>query len=313
MTAIVTRDLKKFYGTVHALDGLSLTVQPGTVFGFLGPNGAGKTTTIRLLTGLSNPTSGEARVAGVDMRQAGRISRLIGYLPEEPAFYRWMTAVEFLDYVGRIFHLPTKDRSKRVKEVLEQVGLTQAASRRIGGYSRGMRQRLGLAQALINQPEVLFLDEPISALDPTGRKEILDLISSLRGKCTVFMSTHILADVERVCDTIGIIDQGKMLVEAPQSELLSRYTIPAFEVEVVAGHETDLNQWLKTQRKQNWILNIQAEGVKARITVKDVEKARKALFNSLNSTGLPVQRFEVVTPTLEDIFMQVINGKGGAK
>ena len=313
MTAIVTRDLKKFYGSVHALDGLTLTVQPGTVFGFLGPNGAGKTTTIRLLTGLSRPTSGEAMVAGVDARRAGRVSQIIGYLPEEPAFYRWMTGFEFLDYTARIFHVPSNERPKRVKDLLERVGLSEAAKRRIGGYSRGMRQRLGMAQAMINQPEVLFLDEPVSALDPAGRKEVLDLIGSLRGKCTVFMSTHILADVERVCDSIGIIDQGKMIVEAPQSELMSRFTIPAIEVEVVAGHEKDLEQWLKAQRKLAWITNIQLEGAKARLTVKDLEKARRELFRALNASGLPVQRFEVVTPTLEDIFLQVIHGKGGAK
>jgi ABC-2 type transport system ATP-binding protein len=313
MTAIITRDLKKFYGSVHALDGLSLTVQPGTVFGFLGPNGAGKTTTIRLLTGLSRPTSGAATVSGVDARQSRKIARIIGYLPEEPAFYRWMTGFEFIDYTARIFHIPTVERTKRVKELLELVGLADAAKRRIGGYSRGMRQRLGIAQSLVNQPEVLFLDEPVSALDPTGRKEVLDLIASLRGKCTVFMSTHILADVERVCDSIGIIDKGKMIVEAPQSELMRRFTIPAIEVEVIAGHEKDLENWLKSLRNLSWVKNIQVEGTKARLTVKDLEKARKELFHALNTTGLPVQRFEVVTPTLEDIFLQVITGKGGAE
>jgi ABC-2 type transport system ATP-binding protein len=313
MTAIITRDLKKFYGSVHALDGLSLNVQPGTVFGFLGPNGAGKTTTIRLLTGLSHPSSGEASVSGVDARQVRKIARIIGYLPEEPAFYRWMTATEFIDYCARIFHIPSVDRSRWVKELLELVGLSDVAKRRIGGFSRGMRQRLGMAQALVNRPEVLFLDEPVSALDPTGRKEVLDLIASLRGKCTVFMSTHILADVERVCDSIGIIDKGKMIVEAPRSELMARFTIPAIEVEVIPGHEKDLEKWLKSQSAKSWVTKINSEGTKARLTVKNLEKARNELFHALNITGLPVQRFEVVTPTLEDVFLQVINGKGGTK
>lgn len=313
MTAIVTRDLKKFYGPVHAVDGLSLTVQPGTVFGFLGPNGAGKTSTIRMLTGLSQPTSGTATVAHVDARHSQKFARLIGYLPEEPAFYRWMTGFEFMDYTARIFQISAADRAKRVKELLELVGLADAAKRRIGGYSRGMRQRLGIGQALVNQPEVLFLDEPVSALDPAGRKEVLDLIASLRGKCTVFMSTHILEDVERVCDSIGIIDKGKLIIEAPQSELMRRFTIPAIEVEVTAGREKDLEKWLSSLRKLSWINNIHVENTKARLTVKDLEKARKELFHALNTTGLPVQRFEVVTPTLEDIFLRVINGKGSAK
>jgi ABC-2 type transport system ATP-binding protein len=313
MTAIVTRGLKKFYGSVHALDGLTLTVQEGTVFGFLGPNGAGKTTTIRLLTGLSRPTSGEAEVSGVDVHQAGKIAHIIGYLPEEPTFYTWMSGFELLDYTARIFHIPQGERSKRVKTLLEKVGLSDAAKRRISGYSHGMRQRLGLAQAMINQPEVLFLDEPVSALDPVGRKEVLDLISGLRGLCTVFMSTHILADVERVCDSIGILDQGKMVVEAPWAELIKRYTIPAIEVEVAAGHERELEKWLKSLSKQSGIQDMHLEGAKARLTVKNLEKARSALFHALNAVGIPVQRFQVVTPTLEDVFLQVIRCKGGVK
>ena len=313
MTAIITRDLKKFYGAVHALDGLSLEVQEGHIFGFLGPNGAGKTTTIRLLTGLSRPSGGEAHVANVDISQANKVASLIGYLPEEPAFYKWMTASEFLDYIGRIFKLPGDDRRKRVKDLLEHVGLSQVARRRIGGFSRGMRQRLGLAQALINQPSVLFLDEPVSALDPAGRKEVLEMIAGLRGKCTVFMSTHILEDVERVCDSIGIIDQGKLIVNATQAELMARYTIPAFEVELEAGHEKILVAWLKTLNKEKWITAIRTEGLKSRITVKDVDKARLQLLASITGSQLPVKKFEVVTPTLEDIFLQVVNGKGGAK
>ncbi|OGO61570.1 MAG: multidrug ABC transporter ATP-binding protein, partial [Chloroflexi bacterium RBG_19FT_COMBO_49_13] len=209
MSAVRIEELRKVFGTFQALDGLSLTVEGGTVFGFLGPNGAGKTTTIRILTGLAHATSGHAWVLGKEVTANGReTARHIGYLPEEPAFYPWMTPREFLDFVGRVFGLPAAERSSRTNELLALAGLEEAAKRRIGGFSRGMRQRLALAQALLNHPEVLFMDEPASALDPEGRKEVLDFIGSLRGQCTVFMSTHILADVERVCDTVGIINQG---------------------------------------------------------------------------------------------------------
>jgi len=215
MTAILCEDLTKHYGTVVGLQSLDLSVPDGAVFGFLGPNGAGKTTTIKLLTGLSRPTSGRASVAGYDVTAGNAEMRArIGYLAEEPAFYGWMTGEEFLTFVGRLFGLRGGDLARRVREVLEVADLGPAARRRIGGYSRGMRQRLGIAHALINQPSVLLLDEPCSALDPMGRKEVLEVIEHLRGQTTVFMSTHILADVERVCDTVGIIDHGKIVAQA---------------------------------------------------------------------------------------------------
>lgn len=311
MTAIQTQNLKKFFGTVHALDGLTLSVAEGTVFGFLGPNGAGKTTTIRLLTGLSHPTGGKATVAGVDVAPGLKLASHIGYLPEEPAFYNWMSPREFLDHVGRLFGYSGNDRGKRTKELLEQVGLAKAGKRRIGGFSRGMRQRLGLAQALFNQPEVLFLDEPVSALDPQGRKEILEMIGTLRGKCTVFMSTHILEDVERICDSIGIIDQGKMIVEAPQDELLRKYTIPAFEITVEPEGKKELETWAKTLGKYKWVDSVKTELDTMRIVVNNIETARKELTAWLPGSGMRIRKFEMVTPSLEDIFMKVIQQKGG--
>ena len=174
MSAIRIEGLHKRYGSVIALDGLDLQVDSGAIFGFLGPNGAGKTTTIRLLTGLAQPSQGRAWVADVEVTGGGlhRVARKIGHLPEEPAFYNWMSPREFLDHVARLFGLPAAERRSRVDELLRLAGLTAVAKRRIGGFSRGMRQRLGLAQALINQPPVLFLDEPASALDPAGRKEV---------------------------------------------------------------------------------------------------------------------------------------------
>jgi ABC-2 type transport system ATP-binding protein len=202
MAAIRVEGLQKYFGPVRALDGLDLIVESGTVFGFLGPNGAGKTTTIRVLTGLAHATGGRAWVMDAEITADGQnVAQRVGYLPEEPAFYSWMTPREFLDHVGRLFGLTTSERAARVKELLELVGLAEVGKRRIGGFSRGMRQRLGLAQALVNQPDVLLLDEPLSGLDPSGRKEVLDLIKHLRGQCTVFMSTHILdrASVRHHC------------------------------------------------------------------------------------------------------------------
>ncbi len=305
--AIRTEDLHKIYGQVHALDGLTLTVEPGTVFGFLGPNGAGKTTTIRMLTGLARPSRGRGWVAGADIADGRSVAARIGYLPEEPAFYSWLTPAELLDYVGRLFGLPAAARQARVKELLELVGLTRVRKRRIGGFSRGMRQRLGLAQALMNRPEVLFLDEPVSALDPGGRKEVLDMIRALRGQCTVFMSSHILQDVERVCDTVGIIDRGRLIVEAPQSELLARYSVPALEIECDDGAEAAFAAWLAEVGRLSWVSSVtQPYSTVARVVVDDVARARAELLVRIGQAGLPLRRFEIVTPSLEDIFLRLV-------
>ena len=311
MIAIQTKDLQKHYGSVHALDGLTLAVQAGTIFGFLGPNGAGKSTAIRLLTGLSHPTSGQAWVIGKEINKNHNVAGRIGYLPEEPAFYGWMTPVEFLDYAASLFGMRAAERKQRVAELLDQVGLKEAGKRHIAGFSRGMRQRLGLAQALINRPEVLFLDEPVNALDPVGRKEVLEMIGKLGGQCTVFMSTHILADVERICDTIGIINRGRLVVEAPQAELLARYTVPAFELECQPGDEARLAALAQSLITVNWVSSAMVQDNMVRVLVKDVSAARQGLLPLVAQAGLPLRRYEQVVPSLEDIFLQVVNGKGG--
>jgi ABC-2 type transport system ATP-binding protein len=312
MSAIRIEGLRKRYGSVTALDGLDLQVDSGAIFGFLGPNGAGKTTTIRLLTGLAQPSQGRAWVADVEVTGGGlhRVARKIGHLPEEPAFYNWMTPREFLDHVARLFGLTAAERQARVDELLRLAGLTAVAKRRIGGFSRGMRQRLGLAQALINQPPVLFLDEPASALDPAGRKEVLSLIESLRGRCTVFMSTHILADVERVCDSVGIIANGRMVAQGPSESLLERYAVPAFELEADAGGEAALAAWVETQRAQPWLANAAVNGLHARLQVTDMQAAKHALLPAAVQAGLVLTRFEMVKPSLEDVFLRLVGEAG---
>lgn len=314
MTAIRIEGLRKTYGSVVALDSLDLAVEPGTVFGFLGPNGAGKTTTLRLLTGLAAPTAGRAWVDGVPVAGAeakvGAAAGRFGFLPEEPAFYNWMTAREFLDHVGRVFGLGTMERAARTAELLQLVGLTEATRRRIGGFSRGMRQRLGLAQALISRPAVLFLDEPVSALDPAGRKEVLNLIERLRGQATIFMSTHILADVERVCDTVGILARGRLVAHASREALLAQYALPLFEFEAVPGAEAALAGWAEAQRSQPFVQNLTLSGATARFMVSDVSVAGGVLLPSAVQAGLGLARYEMLRPSLEDVFLRLVNEGG---
>jgi len=304
MSAIRIEALTKSFGKFRALDGLSLTVEAGTVFGFLGPNGAGKTTTLRILTGLAHADSGNAMVEGLAVGQSPEIAARIGYLPEDPAFYPWMTGIEALEYMGRIHQIEKGERRRRVAEMLEMAGLTEAGKRRVGGYSRGMRQRLGLAQALIHRPQVLLLDEPASALDPAGRKEVLSRIEGLRGQCTVFMSTHILADVERICDTVAIIDHGRLVTNARREDLIARYAIPMLALE--ADNHDQLNELAADVRQMNWARAVELDGRRLTVTVNDLAAAQRELLGRAVAAGLVVTHYEQVKPSLEDVFLRIV-------
>jgi ABC-2 type transport system ATP-binding protein len=300
---IKIESLSKRFNGVRALNGLDMQVKTGSVYGFLGPNGAGKTTTLRILSGLARTDKGRAWIMDqeVNLRSLGH-RPLMGMLPEEPAFYPWMTPREYLrDFIAPLYRLDAKTAAKRTKETLEQVGLSKAAKRRIGGFSRGMRQRLGLAQALIPEPSLLLLDEPVSALDPAGRRDVLELINNLRGQATILLSTHILADVERVCDTVGIINQGRMVLESGRQELLDRYALPVFEIEV----ENDFGPWLEKLGRMSFVDQVQVKGHTIRVGVKDIHLAQRELLNSLAANGLLIRRFELTTPSLEDIFLKL--------
>jgi len=304
-SAISCIGLSRIYGKVQALKNLNLNVPYGSIFGFLGRNGAGKTTTIRILTGLALPSSGSAWVAGIEATRADSVARQrFGYLPQNPAFYCWMTPVEYLDYVAGLFNLSQKERKQRIDEMLQLVDLKDAAHRRIGGFSGGMVQRLGIAQALIHNPQVLILDEPTSALDPAGRYEVLELIASLQGKVTVFFSTHILNDVERVCDTVAIIHKGELILESSREELLNKYPVNTAELELDNHGQAD-GKWKETLEKQPWVNSIQTEQNIVRIMVTDLAFGKQALLPLVAGFGLIINRIQWVHPTLEEIFLKI--------
>ncbi len=217
MAAIEILDLEKSYRVGFwrhrpkvALHPLRLTIAEGEVFGFLGPNGAGKTTTLKLLMGLVSPTAGTARILGMDIDDP-RVKAQVGFLPEQPYFYDYLTGEELLTYYAQLSDVPAKERSRRVAQMLERVGLTDSARTQLRKYSKGMLQRVGLAQAILHHPKLVFLDEPMSGLDPMGRREVREMIQEMRkeGK-TVFFSTHILSDAEALCDRVAIIHQGEL-------------------------------------------------------------------------------------------------------
>ncbi|MCB8985420.1 MAG: ABC transporter ATP-binding protein [Ardenticatenaceae bacterium] len=307
--AILCEKLSKQYGEVCALDGLDLAVPAGSVFGFLGRNGAGKTTTIRLLTGLARPTSGTAWIQGVETTRTDSAARTtFGYLPQDPAFYNWMTPLEYLDYVGRIFDLDGKTRKQRIDEVLALVDLADAAKRRIGGFSGGMGQRLGIAQALLHRPPVLFLDEPTSALDPAGRYEVLELISQLRGEVTVFLSSHILADVERVCDTVGIIHKGKLLLVADRDELLARYATNVIALTLDRPCVALRPSLVGALEQAEWVTAVTADTIDetaVRVTVANPDQAKQQILPLVLAQGVILTRYEWIRPSLEEVFLQM--------
>ena len=306
--AIRARGLTKRFGSIVALDGLDLDVPAGSIFGLLGPNGAGKTTTIRILTGLARPTAGSATVVGIEVGlDRPELRRRLGYLDQDPRFYGWMHGRELLELVGRLDGLDGAELRDRVGAMLERTGLTSVAGRRIGGYSGGMRQRLGIAQALLHRPSIVFLDEPVSSLDPEGRRDVLELIAGLRGETTVVVSTHVLSDVERVCDRVAILDRGRLVTESALDRLLAEHVRPLYRLTAEAGQEAATARLVESLQMTPWVTDVSpSTDGDLRITVSDPGAAGTSLLAMVVGAGVRVATFERVRPTLEDVFLELV-------
>jgi ABC-2 type transport system ATP-binding protein len=305
MNALEMTSLQKNYQAVQAVCNLNLSVPEGSIFGFLGPNGAGKTTTLKMISGLVKPTAGEIRIFGHSVafgNAAGRES--IGCLPDVPNFYPWMKPQEYLMFSGKLYGIPYRQLKLQVSEVLETVGLSKAR-RPIGGYSRGMKQRLGIAQALMHKPKLVLLDEPASALDPIGRKEVMEIIKRLAGSTTVFFSTHILTDIERVCDRVAILHRGQLVAEDDMDGLKRKYALNEWHIRLESNlHATLLADAL---RKEAWSDRVRIEeGVDVMVTVNDHQPGSYRIPRIVSDLGLPMRTMELVSPTLEDIFVKVV-------
>ena len=311
--AIEARSLTKEFGSVLALDRLDLAVPAGSIFGLLGPNGAGKTTTIRILAGLARATSGTALVGGIAVGpDSAGLHRELGYLDQDPRFYPWMKGRELLELVGRLYEVRRPELRRRVVEVLERTGLAEAAERRIGGYSGGMRQRLGIAQAILNRPAILILDEPVSSLDPEGRRDLLELIAGLRGEATVVLSTHVLADVERICDRVAILDRGRLVTEGPLDALLAAHARPIYRLVPATGQEAVTGRLVKQLRGASWAVDVTASGGVLTVRVGDPDRAAHEILSLVAATGVVLDAFERARPTLEDVFLELVGPPSAA-
>jgi len=288
-------------GKRRSLDNLSLEVQDGEVFGFLGPNGAGKTTTLKLLMSLIYPTSGTARIRGRSILDV-RMHREIGYLPEQPYFYDYLTANELLDYFAQFFGYSAAERRERVARFLEEVGMTQAANVQLRKFSKGMLQRVGIAQAILHDPQVVFLDEPMSGLDPIGRREVRDIILGLkRSGRTVFFSTHVLSDAEMLCDRVGVLVAGKLQGVGAPSEIMS---LEVKGMEILAD--------LPAGRELPAPLAAHATAAGQRYRLQVPEADLYAAFDQLRAAGAKILSVTPLRPTLEDYFMRLVENQKAA-
>jgi ABC-2 type transport system ATP-binding protein len=310
VAVIQTRDLTKTYKDVPALEGLNLEVRKNSIFGFLGPNGAGKTTTIKLLLGLIHPTRGGGTVFGLDiLRDSVEIRARVGYLPQDPRFYEHMTARETLDFTARFFFQgPDAAIAQRVAEMLELVDLTDKADRPLSGFSGGERQRLGIAQAQVNYPDLLILDEPAASLDPLGRRDVLSVMERLRKHTTIFYSTHILDDVQKVSDTVAILNKGRLVTSGPIAALLAGSEGPVYTV-TFRGDEARA----RSRLSQDWVADIQSrvhnEHIQWTVSVTDEAAAETHLLRLLLADEtLVVTQFQRRQYELEDVFVDIVEG-----
>ncbi len=309
--AIEVKNLTKIFDDrLVAVNNLNFAVEKGAVYGFLGPNGAGKTTTIRLMLGLIRPTAGEVRIFGEKMTPSAAVPRRrIGYLPTNPRFPPKMTPITYLDFVGKLFRLGSERRKGRLSDLIRAVGLLGDSSREIGSFSTGMLTRLGLAGALMNDPELLILDEPTSGLDPSGRKSTLELIDELGKEKTIFVSSHILGDIDRVCTSVGVISQGKSVFSGTVKEIKKNIRGHSVRLEV----EGDVEKLSEALKRTDWVRGFEKRGDFALDIDFDPEmpmaEAVRKMADLVTAQGLDLISVTSSSSSIEDAFVELLRSE----
>jgi len=298
MSILQVSNLQKNYGDHEVIKNIDFQIDYGECVALLGPNGAGKTTILKMLLDITKPTGGQILFQGERHDQK---RQFIGYLPQHPTFYSWMTGKELLVFMGGLSNIDKESLEQRINELLDLVGLSNAENKQIGTYSGGMKQRLGIAQALIHQPKLLLMDEPVSALDPLGRRDMLELLKVIKQKSTILFSTHILHDAEELCDKILILNKGKLLVNDSINQVIKHNQQPVFIIQAPR-----VSEWAPQLVNEDIVESIVQTGSSVKVRVKNIKQGRLWLLDNIYRLQLPVQKFELVQESLEEIFLRMV-------
>ena len=289
---------KTFKGKI-AVNNFSMELHSGECVGLIGPNGAGKSTLIKVISDIIDSNAGEVLMNG---KKISKMKREIGYLPQYPNFFQWMTAKETLTFMGKLSGLQQEELTNSIPEILTKVGLRGEENSRVGTFSGGMKQRLGIAQALLHKPSLIVMDEPVSALDPIGRREVLNLIEKIKKDTTILLSTHILSDAEEICERFVIIKDGTKIEDTTITELLNRNSENKLNVEITAKDQ----KWIDVVKKLPYVKEVEVIGHKVKIKVENIEKNKNILLKNALEHEVDIVKFEINNDTLEEIFLKLV-------
>ena len=290
--------IKSFKGKI-AVNNFSMELQAGECVGLIGPNGAGKSTLIKVISDITNPTAGEVLLNGIKI---SKMKSEIGYLPQYPNFFHWMTARETLTFMGQLSGLKKEELSKSIPKMLEKVGLKGEENKKVSTFSGGMKQRLGIAQALLHKPSLIVMDEPVSALDPIGRREVLNLIEEIKKDTTILLSTHILSDAEEICERFVIIKDGTKIEDTTITELLHHNSENKLMIEITAKDQ----KWIEVVKKLPYVKNVEVVGLKIKVKVQSIEINKNMLLQNALEHKVDIVKFEMSNDTLEEIFLKLV-------
>ncbi|MCR8871180.1 ABC transporter ATP-binding protein [Bacillus sp. AFS026049] len=293
------KNVTKKFKEKTAVNNFSMELQSGECVGLIGPNGAGKSTLIKVIADIIDPSTGEILLDG---KKISKMKKEIGYLPQYPNFFQWMTAKETLTFMGQLSGIKREELLKGIPEILSKVGLSGEENSKVRTFSGGMKQRLGIAQALLHKPALIVMDEPVSALDPIGRREVLNIIKEIKKDTTILLSTHILSDAEEICERFVIIKSGKKIEDTTMSELLNRNSGNKINVDITSKSQ----KWIENVKSLNFVKGVEVMGNKLKIEVEDIESNKNMLLANALEHNVDLVRFEIDNDTLEEIFLKLV-------
>ncbi|MEY2303520.1 ABC transporter ATP-binding protein [Bacillus tropicus] len=293
------KNVTKSFKRKIAVNNFSMELQAGECVGLIGPNGAGKSTLIKVISDIIHPTAGEVLLNGIKI---SKMKSEIGYLPQYPNFFHWMTARETLTFMGQLSGLKKEELSKSIPKILEKVGLKGEENAKVSTFSGGMKQRLGIAQALLHKPSLIVMDEPVSALDPIGRREVLNLIEEIKKDTTILLSTHILTDAEEICERFVIIKDGTKIEDTTIAELLHRNSGNKLIIEIT----TEDQKWIEVVKKLPYVKDVEVVGLKIKVKVESIEINKNMLLQNALEHKVNIVKFEMGNDTLEEIFLKLV-------